>query len=229
MRRQGAVHAVKSPSASWWSAVFPPRFLASLLAVSVLTNVALLLRLAYPAKWDTWRLSWYRPPSVTAEDHVLGSGATTVIEYGDFECPFCAGFHDAMRELAAEGTVRWVYRHYPLSAIHPQAVVAAEATECAAEQGRFWAFADALYAHQGNIDRAALTTLAAAVGANRHRFDACVDGGGYQERIAAQVEAARRLGIRATPTFFVDGKRYEGFVSRDSLRALVQAHQKASD
>lgn len=202
-----------------WNAIFTRRFLATLLAISVLSNVVLLVRLTHPDEWRRFELSFQRPPAVRADDHVLGSeSALTVIEYGDFECPFCAGMHEVMRELAASGDVRWVYRHYPLTAIHDHALPAAEASECADEQGAFWSYADSLSARHDDMANTDFVALAGMMGLDRNRFADCMDTSRYRSKVLSQIEEGRAIRLQATPTFFVRGERYEGFASAAELR-----------
>ena len=199
--------------------IFTRRFLAALLAISVLSNLVLLIRLTHPNEWQRLELYFHRAPAVRADDHVRGSSSgLTVIEYGDFECPFCAGMHEVMRELAASGDVRWVYRHYPLTAIHAHALPAAEAAECAGEQGAFWIYADSLSARHDEMGKTNFVALAGAVGLDQHRFADCLRTARHRPRVLRQIEEGRDIRVRATPTIFVSGERYEGFESAGELR-----------
>lgn len=199
--------------------IFTRRFLATLLAISILSNLVLLTRLTHPDEWRRFSLSFKRPPAIRADDHVRGpASAITVIEYGDFECPFCAGMHEVMRELAASGDVRWVYRHYPITAIHAHALPAAEAAECAGEQGSFWSYADSLSARHDEMAETDFVALAGTMGLDPHRFDDCMRMARHRPKVLRQVEEARAISVEATPTFFVGSERYEGFASAVELR-----------
>lgn len=207
--------------------LLPHRLLAALLAASIATNGVLLVRLSRPDALERARGWLVRPAPPSPTDHARGGArATTVLVYADFECPFCARFHEAMRPLTASGRVRLVYRHLPLTSIHARAVAAAEASECAAEQSRFWEFADRLYALPGGLAGVRFTAVAADVGLDTLQFAECTRTGRYAARVRAQMREAERLGLRATPTYFIHGRRYEGFVAVDTLRAQLGARER---
>jgi len=127
-------------------------------------------------------------PAVSAEDHVKGSRNAQVflIEYSDFECPFCQRFHPTAQQVVDEydGQVAWVYRHFPLRTIHPKAEAAAQASECAAEQGGdegFWAFTDVLFSDPTMLSD--LGSAATKAGLNAASLQACVDSEKYKDRV----------------------------------------------
>lgn len=125
---------------SWWMG-----FLGTLAGMSLLLNFFLLWKLYQPMILE--KVSRFKHPSpLSAQDHVRGDPAASVliIEYSDFECPFCRQFHQTLKTVQSEVPLRWVYRHFPLDS-HPDAARLAEASECASEQGRFWEFADAVF------------------------------------------------------------------------------------
>lgn len=199
-------------------AIFTRRFLAVLLAISIVSNLILLWRLTPDARRQL-TLSFQRAPAVRGDDHLRGTGTgPTLIEYGDFECPFCAGMHEAMRELTDRAGVRWVYRHYPLTDIHPHAFRAAEASECAAEQGAFWPFADSLSVRYDRIGETDFVVLAGQLGLDELRFADCIRTARYRSKVLLHTEEGRTMRLRATPTYFIDRRRYEGFASADELR-----------
>jgi protein-disulfide isomerase len=140
---------------------------------------------------------------VGEDDHVRGDpdAPVTVIEYSDFECPFCGEFHPTLQRLVAESDdVRWVYRHFPLPSLHPNAEMAAEASECAAEQGAFWAMADAMFESQGlGLSRSRLSILAEEVGLDASRFNECLDSGRYASKVQADAADAEAAGAAGTP------------------------------
>jgi protein-disulfide isomerase len=145
---------------------------------------------------------------IGATDHVLGSphAPVEVVEYGDFQCPTCKVSVSAVKMLLKhfEDRIRFAYRHFPLEVLHPHALSAAEAAECAGAQGRFWEMHRILFDNQSHLDRKHLDGYAESLGLDMPRFKSEMDGESYRQRIREQMEAARRSHLRATPGFFVD-------------------------
>jgi len=145
-------------------------------------------------------------PAVTEADHIRGKvdAPITIIEYSDFQCPYCSQFHPTMIQVMADYTdsVRWVFRHFPLS-FHPEAVPSANAAECASEQGKFWEYADALFANQAGLGSTYYSTLAADLGLNTKKWQDCFDTKKYQDVIDAQAQAGGAAGVSGTPGSFV--------------------------
>ncbi len=147
---------------------------------------------------------------VTDADHVRGDlskAKVAIVEYSDTECPFCKDFHPTLKQVVAEygDQVAWVYRHFPLTSIHPKAVKEAEATECANELGgpeKFWAFLDKIYevtpANNG-LDAAQLPVIAQQVGLDRAKFESCLSSGKYSQKIQDDIAAAAAAGAQGTP------------------------------
>jgi protein-disulfide isomerase len=165
---------------------------------------------------------------VVADDHVLGSADAplTVIEYGDFQCPVCRLFEEETfpaikSEYIDTGKVRWVYRHYPLRTVHPQAEGAARASECAAAQGRFWSYHAALFANQPALLADDLRGYAVELGIDQQPFAACQESEAVAARVQRDVDSGRLLGVTGTPTFFLRGERVAGFRSAAQFRALL--------
>ncbi len=169
--------------------------------------------------------------AVTADDHVQGpsNAALTMVEYSDFQCPFCARFHPTMLQLMADpaykGKIRWVFRHFPLS-FHPNAVPAANAAECASEQGKFWEYADGLFTNQDQESDAYYGTLADKLGLNRSKFDACYSAKKYQARITADQTSGSTAGVNGTPGTIIINKKgnkqlVPGAVPYEQLKAMV--------
>jgi protein-disulfide isomerase len=146
---------------------------------------------------------------VTATDHSAGPdhARVTVVEYGDFECPTCAAVEPAVKQLRElhQNDVRFVFRHFPLEEAHPHALIAAEAAEAAAGQGKFWPMHDLLLGHSRQLDRHHLDGYAAQIGLDMTRFKAEMDDEIYRQRVREHQEGGRRSHLRATPTFFVNG------------------------
>ncbi len=161
-----------------------------------------------------------------ARDHIRGplDAAVTVVEYGDFECPFCGRAEPAVRELLRDfSDVRYVWRHLPLSDVHPHAEMAARAAEAAATQDAFWPMHDLLLAHQDALDTADLVGYAARLGLDVQRFVDDIDASVGAGRIAEDVEGADVSGVTGTPTFFINGRRHYGPYDIGSLAAVVRA------
>jgi Na+/H+ antiporter NhaA len=153
-------------------------------------------------------------------DHVRGpsEAPVTVVEYGDFECPYCGQAEPTVRELLAErGDVRYVWRHLPLPDVHPRATVAAQAAEAAGRQGAFWPMHDRLLDHQDLLRPAELDRHAAALGLDVDAFRRDLHATDVVERVAADVDSADRSDVAGTPTFFVNGRRHHGAYDLDSL------------
>jgi protein-disulfide isomerase len=203
--------------------------LAAALGVSVGLNVFLALTVYNPKLWHQIELAMIRPPLVRSDDHIRGSGGAqlTIIEYSDFQCPFSAQIHPSLKKLAAEGKIRWVYRNYPLFSIHPRATEAAEAAECASDQGKFWEYADALFEHQRELQseehgEAPFARIAASVGLDQEGFQNCLSAQRFHQRVRSQWAEASSLRVDATPTLFLNGKRHVGFLTFEELARLVR-------
>jgi protein-disulfide isomerase len=147
--------------------------------------------------------------AVTAEDRIRGAkdSTVTIIEYGDFECPNCKQAAPVVAMLLRRftGLIRVVFRHFPLEEVHPHALVAAEAAEAAAGQGRFWEMHDLLFAQQPHFQLRHLVELAEDLALDVRRFSRELQEHVHVERIRENVRAGRRLAVRATPTFYVNG------------------------
>jgi protein-disulfide isomerase len=159
-------------------------------------------------------------------DHLRGpeQAPVTLVEYGDFECPYCGQAEPVIRELLRGfGDVRYVWRHLPLSDVHPHAQLAAEASEAAAAQGAFWAMHDLLLAHQDALSARDLIGYAAELGLDVERFTAELEAHRLRNRVAEDVEGADRSNVAGTPTFFVNGRRHYGAYDIRSLSEAARA------
>jgi Na+/H+ antiporter NhaA len=158
-------------------------------------------------------------------DHLRGptEAPVTVVEYGDFECPYCGRAEPIVRELLADfGDVRYVWRHLPLSDVHPNAQAAAEASEAAAAQGAFWEMHDLLLEHQGELRARDLLAYAERLGLDLDRFREDLARQVHTPRVEEDVDSADMSGVTGTPTFFVDGRRHEGAYDIATLSAAVR-------
>lgn len=170
---------------------------------------------------------------VSANDHVLGKAdaKVTVIEYSDFECPFCGQIESAFDQMRAEfkNDVRFVFRHFPLS-FHPQAQKAAEASECAAKLGGndgFWKMHKKLFDNQQTLGVEAYTRYAKEIGLNEGAFKTCLESGEMAAKINAQMASGNDAGVNGTPATFVNGKLVSGAVPYATLKQeLVAAGAK---
>ena len=158
------------------------------------------------------------PPTPNDADHSLGdpNAPVTVIEYGDFQCPLCGAFAtqtfpQIKSQYIDTGQVRWIFREFPLTAVHPQAQAAAEAAECAADQGLFWEYADILFANQTDLSDAALESYATEAGLNVADWSECFKNGGGAGEVAVDVESGEAAGVPGTPTFFIGSTQVVGF------------------
>ena len=148
----------------------------------------------------------------------------TVVEYGDFECPYCGRAEPAVRELLqAFGDLRYVWRHLPLSDVHPNAQLAAEASEAAAAQGAFWEMHDLLFEHQDALRPTDLIGYAEQLGLDVERFTDDLRTHAAAARVADDVDSADLSGVTGTPTFFINGRRHYGAYDIDALSAAVRA------
>jgi protein-disulfide isomerase len=147
----------------------------------------------------------------------------TVVEYSDFQCPFCFRVMPTLKELRAKygDKMRLVWKDFPLTQIHPQAFVAAQAGNCAREQGKFWEYHDQLFANQAALQPENLKKYAAAVGLDAAKFDACLDGAKYEDRVQASLGIGTRLGINSTPTVYVNGRMVNGAQPIEVFTAII--------
>ncbi|GAB3371434.1 DsbA family protein [Massilia agri] len=160
-------------------------------------------------------------------DHVRGNpGADiTIIEYGDFQCPYCSRAYPTLAELQRRHGERiaLVFRHLPLG-MHPFAEGAAEAAEAAGAQGKFWEMHDKLFDYQAQMSPGQLPLVAQELGLDRTRFDEELATRKHRERIRAQAEEGKAAGASGTPSFFINGERYHGDSDRESLTAAVEKY-----
>jgi Na+/H+ antiporter NhaA len=160
-------------------------------------------------------------------DHIRGSddAPVTLVEYGDYECPYCGQAEVVIRELLDSfgDDLRYVWRHLPLNDVHPRAQTAAEAAEAAAAQGRFWDMHDCLLAHQDALSPRDLWQYAKDLGLDIERFREDLRTRDFAERVADDVRGADASGVAGTPTFFINGQRYQGAYDLETLTRVVRA------
>jgi Na+/H+ antiporter NhaA len=162
-----------------------------------------------------------------ARDHVRGpdDAPVTLVEYGDFECPYCGQAESVIRELLDSfgDELRYVWRHLPLNDVHLRAQLAAEASEAGSAQGSFWEYYDALFAHQDALDPRALGGYAQELGLDTERFWEELRRHEYMQRVAQDVASADASGVSGTPTFFINGRRHSGAYDVETLTEAVRA------
>jgi len=166
------------------------------------------------------------PQSEQVPEHTYGpeNAALTILEYGDYQCPYCAEAHETIRYLQENlaDQLRFIYRHFPLTEIHDFAQRAAEAAEAAGAQGEFWAMHDMLFENQDALDNDALAEYAEVVGLDVARFKNDLKSGTYLPVVQEQMEAGKRDGVDGTPTFFVNGARYGGPSDPEGMLAYLR-------
>ena len=170
-------------------------------------------------------------PVDPGRDHIRGPARApvTIVEYGDFECPYCGQAEPVVRELlAGHGDVRYVWRHLPLNDVHPHAQLAAEAAEAAADQGAFWDMHDLLLRHQDRLQMRDLLRYATDLRLDTDRFSDQLRKHAGAARIAEDVDSADLSGVSGTPTFFINGRRHYGSYDIAALTAAVLAAKTAS-
>jgi Na+/H+ antiporter NhaA len=159
-------------------------------------------------------------------DHIRGpaKAPVTVVEYGDFECPYCGEAELGIREILADyGEVRYVWRHLPLTDVHPHAQLAAEGSEAAGAQGKFWEMHDQLLEHQGALNADDLIGYARELGLDANRFARDLANDAGAARIDEDIDSADLSGVSGTPTFFINGKRHHGAYDLGELSDAVRA------
>ncbi|MHB8692422.1 MAG: DsbA family protein [Solirubrobacteraceae bacterium] len=157
-------------------------------------------------------------PPLGPDDHVRGADdAPLVVEYADFECPYCAAVSQRLSELP----LRRVFRHFPVRSSHPRALAAACAAEAAAVQGRFWEMHDSLFADQARLEDPHLWARATELGLDLERFDSDRRSPAVLARVKADFRSGVRAGVVTTPTLFAGGRILAGNVADATLRALV--------
>lgn len=147
----------------------------------------------------------------------------TIVEFGDFECPYCYRVIAALDRILEDygESVRLVYRQFPLRAIHPHAQKASEASLCAHEQGRFWEMHDAIYAVRGSAGVDALKQMARELGIEAERFSVCLDSGRYAPEVEADMQAGSKAGVTGTPALFINGRFLSGAQPYEVIARIV--------
>jgi protein-disulfide isomerase len=164
-------------------------------------------------------------PAVSASDHAAGpaDAPVTLVEYGDYECPHCGRAYPIVRELQKRmgRRLRLVFRNFPLAEIHPHAEHAAEAAEAAAAQGKFWEMHDVIFEHQAHLADADLVRYAKDLGLDAGRVKDELAAGAHLDRVREDFGSGVRSGVNGTPTFFINGTRYDGSWDLDTFAEVL--------
>jgi protein-disulfide isomerase len=165
-------------------------------------------------------------PVSEERDHIRGpkTAPVTLVEYGDYECPFCGQAYYVLKDLTqrAGNLMRFVFRNFPLTTLHPHAERAAEAAEAAAAQGKFWEMHDLLFENQQSLEDEDLMKYAALAGLDTSKFLGDMREGRYQNHIREDFLSGARSGVNGTPTFFINGVRYDGSWDLAPLLAAIE-------
>lgn len=163
---------------------------------------------------------------VGERDHAQGpaDAPVTLVEYGDYECPHCGRAYPIVKDVQRRlgDRLRFVFRNFPLSSIHPHAEHAAESAEAAAPQGKFWEMHDYLFEHQQSLEDDDLMQYAEGVGLDTDRFVREMEAGAHQERVREDFSSGVRSGVNGTPTFFINGVRHDGSWDADTLVEAIE-------
>jgi protein-disulfide isomerase len=168
---------------------------------------------------------------VRERDHILGSkkAPVTLVEYGDYECPYCAAAHPVVKELQQHlgRRLRFVFRHFPLATAHPHAQHAAEAAEVAGAQGKFWEMHDVLFENQSALDDPDLAEYAEALGLDLDQFVRELTGHVHAAHVREDFLSGARSGVNGTPTFFINGTRHDDACDFDTLLGAIESELQA--
>lgn len=165
---------------------------------------------------------------VTNEDHAQGTknAPVTLVEYGDYECPVCGAAYPIVKDIQKKmgDKLRFVFRNFPFAQMHPHAVGAAKAAESANAQGKFWEMHDRLYENQGNLTEKDLLNYSENLGLDKNQLAADLHNDTYDERIQTDLMSGAESGVNGTPTFFINGARFDGdWQNGELLTALQQS------
>jgi protein-disulfide isomerase len=164
---------------------------------------------------------------VSAHDHAEGpaDAALTLVEYGDYQCPYCGAAYPVVKEVQKTlgKKLRFVFRNFPLTQAHPYALIAAEAAEAAALQGKFWKMHDLLFEQQASLKPEIIPSWANRIGLNVEQFGNDIKKDVVEKRIQEDRRSGIRSGVNGTPTFFINGMRYDGPPDYNSLLAALES------
>jgi protein-disulfide isomerase len=151
------------------------------------------------------------------------NATVTIVEFSDFECPYCGGFYPTLKEVEKnyKDKIRIVYRQFPLTSIHPRAMKAAEASLCANDQGQFWQMHDAMFTDQSKLEVSDLKDKAAKLSMNTATFNACLDSSKYAAGIKSEILEGAKVGVSGTPSLFINGRFLSGDQPYEDLAKII--------
>jgi protein-disulfide isomerase len=165
-------------------------------------------------------------PAVSTRDHIQGhaDAPLTLVEYGDYQCPYCGAAYPVVKRVQKSfgKKLRFVFRNFPLTQAHPYAMIAAEAAEAAALQGKFWEMHDYIYENQADLEPDVLPSWAEELGLDLEQFGTAIKQGETSKRIKEDRMGGIRSGVNGTPCFFINGIRYDGAADFELLRAALE-------
>jgi protein-disulfide isomerase len=163
---------------------------------------------------------------VSERDHSQGNltAPITLVEYGDYECPYCGAAYPVVKQVQhrLENRLRFVFRNFPLTQVHPHAQSAAEAAEAAGGQSAFWEMHDILYEHQDALDDLELVQYAGTIGLDVSKFELDLTAHAYAGRVQEDFQSGVRSGVNGTPTFYINGRRHDGSYDFASLLTALE-------
>jgi protein-disulfide isomerase len=166
-------------------------------------------------------------PPVSNRDNIYGSTDAVIelVEYGDYQCPYCGEAYPIVKTIQERfgSDLKFVFRNFPLSKIHPQAKIAALATEAAARQGKFWEMHDTIFENQQRLHQSALIEYAKLVELDMKQFKNDLADDALAEKVESDFESGMRSGVNATPTFFISGEKYNGNWKENILEEYIRA------
>ena len=166
-------------------------------------------------------------PPVSNKDHIQGNrhAAIALVEYGDYQCPHCGQAYPVIKAIQKKfrSNLKFVFRNFPLSEVHPQARIAAIAAEAANMQGRFWEMHDIIFENQRNLFASSLMEYARRIDLDLELFEAGLQSEALAEKVESDFESGLRSGVNGTPGFFINGQKYNGGSDEDSLSRYIEA------
>jgi len=166
-------------------------------------------------------------PPVSEKDHMQGdkNAPIELVEYGDYQCPHCGAAYPIIKSIQKKmgSKLKFVYRNFPLAESHPNATNAAIATEAAAVQGKFWEMHDVVFEHQQSLSDAALIKYAQKIGLDISKFESDFDKQEIQDKVESDLESGVRSGVNGTPSFFINGKKYNDSWDEETLLKYLQS------
>lgn len=203
--------------------------------IAVVVGILVLLFVYYFYAVNTGKIDTVKEVVVTETDHVRGAqaGTVTLVEFGDFQCPACGAYEPMVRKLVADNptTLKVVFRHFPLTQIHQNALLAAKVAEAGALQGKFWEMHDILYDKQtewsGVLNaRDLFVSYARTLGLDTKEFENDLESASIEQKVLAEFQEGIRLGVMGTPTFFINGKKIESPRSVEEFDKLIKEASK---